>query len=189
MATDYVDPNFTNTAQWAGSTGTPHHLQVDDAVRQPGNPGTATYVRYQDGDENDDEDYSFSTLTVASVSSVRVWFYIATRTITEDCWIRIYMGGWTGQLRLDFTQTGVKWYSLLFSGTWTQADLNGLRVEYAAPPSIGKTNNGTLYCTYCEITYVAVVLGYGHDYMGVPAANIGSVMGVPTANIASINGV
>lgn len=32
-------------------------------------------------------------------------------------------------------------------------------------------------------------LGYGHDFMGVPATNIGIVSGVPTANIANIKGV
>ena len=38
-------------------------------------------------------------------------------------------------------------------------------------------------------TYTVDSVGYGHDYMGVPAASIGSVNGVPTANIASIKGV
>ena len=39
------------------------------------------------------------------------------------------------------------------------------------------------------VTYTPIATGYAHDFMGVPAANIGSVNGVPTANIASIDGV
>ncbi|KKN22853.1 hypothetical protein LCGC14_0910830 [marine sediment metagenome] len=61
-----------------------------------------------------------------------------------------------------------------------------MSIRIRADLAVSKTGID-IACVYAVVTYTPA--GYGHDFIGVPAANIGSVNGVPTANIASIKGV
>jgi len=185
MTVDFCDPNGTNTGEWQYTGSSTHHENVDDAIRQPTNPNLDDNNNYADGDQSDIEDYSFTSLTVTEVTSVRIW-YMGGNAYAHMPEVRIYMGGWTAQQTADLA--GV-WRSLIFNGTWSQEDLNGLRVEWQAPSTIDKFEVGFLYAVYAEVTYTLEEEGYGHDFMGVPAANIDSVNGIPSANIDTIKGV
>lgn len=187
MATGYCDPNADSTPiQWHPNVGGTHYQVIDGGIRTPTAP-TTDNIYAGDGDENAQGTVQMGTLTVATVTRVRVWTY-GTNTAGEIPFVRIQIGGWAANQSLDMG-AGYGWYYRDFNGSWSQADLNGLLVRYTADSLIGKLDGIWIRACYAEVTYTAPVVGYGHDFNGVPAANISNVSGVPTANIANIKGV
>ena len=98
------------------------------------------------------------------------------------------MGGWQGYQETVLGNGVDVWSTQDFPGAFTQADLDGLQVNYRADVAVKNSQNNIDVC-YVIVTYTLLVVGYGHNFMGVPAANIGNVCGVPTENIDKIKGV
>jgi len=61
-----------------------------------------------------------------------------------------------------------------------------MSIRIRADLAVSKTGID-IACVYAVVTYTPP--GYGHDFIGVPAANIDNVIGVPTENIDKIIGV
>lgn len=188
MAIGYCDPDGTVLSQWHADAS-PHHEQVDDAVRQPPLPPWTNRIYYQDGDESDQDRFNMEGLDIQGgiASSVTVWMAFETNNISHDPRVNLYLGAWQGELVVNLTQTGLKWYSKTYNGAFTQSHITNMQVDMKAPSLINTTEMGKCYEIYCVVTYTAG--GYGHDFNGVPAANIASVSGVPAVNIANIKGV
>jgi len=188
MVVDYCDPDGDITKQWSHPSAPADHFQeINDGVRQPTVPSSDD-IAATDGDENAVDQFTMTSLSnVDEVTQVTVWTY-GNCTAGEDARVNLYIGAWQGQAWVGLGTSG-GWRSYTKTGSWTQEQLNAMQVQYQADSVYGKFDGTWIRACYCEITYSEVAVGYGHDYMGVPAANIGSVSGVPTANIASIKGV
>lgn len=102
--------------------------------------------------------------------------------------VDVNMGGWQGYQETVLGAGVDAWSTQDFAGNFSQADLDGLQVNYRADTS-NKDATNNIDVVYVIITYTLLAVGYSHDFMGVPAANIDNVCGVPTANIDKIKGV
>ena len=155
MATIYLDPNADIVAGWG--PGLNNYSYIDDAVRQPGDPGTATEI-----ESNSDavDEYNFPTDTVGTVSSIKVWVYaVNPGTATADIYVN---GAYTGT-PVDFSIAGEGWYSVEFTAGYDQADIDALQVKLTQVS--GGTNRTTVYELYVEVTYTAASSGTG-DLIG-----------------------
>ncbi len=190
MATGYCDPDADSTpVQWTPSVGGTHFGVIDDGTRQPAAAGSDN-IFAGDGDENAQGTVTMdnSINDVDTVSQVKIWTY-GRATSGEQPYVSIYIGGSWKSNMLVSVGTSNSWASDAFNGAWTQADLDGLQVRYIGDSAYGKFDGSWVLSCYAEVTYTVAAAGYGHDVMGVPAANIDNVMGVPTANIDKIIGV
>lgn len=187
MATAVLRPNSTDTNQWFLG----NHTDVDEVVLDP-NPGTggtdiwvgAGFI----GDNNQIIVMGFPTIAdIGEVTNIQVKTYGMRDTGIPE--VDVNMGGWQGEVNVSAmgVNPNFSWGTNNFAGSWDQADLDGLQVRYRADCPSPQAN--TLDVVYVVVTYTLTPTGYAHDYMGVPAANIGSVNGVPTANIGNIKGV
>ena len=182
MVTTILRPNSTDANAWSGGS----HLSVDDpGVEDPDNGDDVCLTASEvNADDNDLVDLGFPTIAnIDEVTNIRVKS-LASSVGGGQPEVDVNMGGWQGYQECTLP---TNWTSNSFNGNWSQADLDGLQVRYRADVPV-KLDSNNLDVVYVIVTY-SVPAGYGHDYMGVPAANIGSVNGVPTANIASIKGV
>ena len=188
MATGILRPNATVTNEWYIG----NHTGVDEDVTQPNIP--TGYPDDWASDPSDDNEiivmgFPNTIDDVDEVTNITVWTYGETME-DDDPEVSVNMGGWQVDQQCNLPPFEVpNWTFNSFNGSWTQANLDALQVRFTADtPS--KYGSHDLWCIYVVVTYDAVVPeGYGHDYMGVPAANIGSVSGVPTGNIDKIKGV
>ena len=186
MAVGNVFPNGDGVCLWRSTEGVGNHWQgVDEDPIFP-LVGDYSYATEANGDDNDTEYFHMTTVAIGgdSVSQVVVWTYGMAMGAAPE--VRIWNGvGWEA-----YQDTGLiiadDWVSNTFAVDMSNAELAVLAVQYKADVPL-KLGENMVYCLYAVITYGPV--GYGHNFMGVPAANIGSVNGVPTANIASIKGV
>lgn len=181
-------PNATVSNEW--SIG--NHTNVDEEVTQPAAGDDDCLVATNgDGDDNQVVVLGFpNTITdVDEVTNITVWTY-GGRFGNNSPEVDVNMGGWQGYLECTLAaDPNWSWTSDSFDGSWTQADLDGLQVRYRADvPDKYNTNYPSV--VYVVVTYIPTApVGYGHDFMGVPAANIDNVCGVPAANIDKIKGV
>ena len=177
MATDFIDPNADGTAQdWTAYPSTPAWDCINDGVRQPTSVDSSYIESSTDAYASE---FNFTTLTVASVSSVVVWVYHmdggADSTVIG---VQIYMGGsWQTQQNLPHNLDG--WDSLTFNGTWTQADLNALQVRViSVMPEGGYSDIFEIYgvVTYSEAgTNMQVNIGDAWKEIAAIKINIGDV--------------
>lgn len=167
MVVDYCDPDSAIQERWQ-ATGSPHHDQVDDAVRQPGDPGTATYVNAADGDDNDEELFGMTTLSnVDEVTNVTLWARCKRIGTDWTMGLDIRMGvAWKGFSNITPATTPT-WYSLSWNGSWTQSDLDNLAVALKASGSLGKTDVQYCYEVYVAVTYSEVSAGWAHKILGI----------------------
>lgn len=190
MTIGYCDPNGDVQKEWFPSVGTTHYVLIDGGIRQPTAPTTDNIGAF-DGNENDiDRFYLTSLPDVDEVTSVVVWVY-GRNSSGEPCQVDLQMGtieAWEGYQTIEMVG-GYGWFSVTFNGSWTQINLDQMQVRFKADNIYGTYDYTRIRAFYCEVTYSEVVVGYGHDFMGVPAANIDEVNGVPTANIDTIKGV
>jgi len=187
MTLGYIQPNSDNVPNDWLPISTEYTL-IDEAR---GSPNTTDYISATNltGDDNKVSEFGFpNTINdVDEVTQIIVYSYgikVGTPTPEVDLYIG---GGWRGYQECSVT-TGWGWVGDTWNGSWTQAELNAVQVRYRADVP-NKNDVNQISCVYLRVTYTQVVLGYGHDFMGVPAANIDSVNGVPTANIDNIKGV
>lgn len=190
MTVDYCDPNGDVQKEWESACGN-HYECIDGGVRQPAAPTTDDIGAF-DGNENDiDRFYMDNSIQdVDEVTSVTVWIYGRNST-GERCSVDIQLGSiqpWEGYQSVNMDGS-YAWRSKTFNGSWTQTNLDEMQVRFKAYSNYGTYDYTRIRAFYCEVTYSEVVVGYGHDFMGVPAANIDSVNGIPTANIDKIKGV
>lgn len=188
MATGNIVPESDITIQWTEPTSGTHYDDINEGPSTDANFIRALQIN---GDDGEIDYFNFTTLIdVDTVTQVKVWVNGYTNSSGYSPEIELYIGGWKGYQELSplFTTTrgwcSYTWGSL----SHTQAELNGLQVRIRADVTVSKSWQ-YVHTIYCEITYTPVVSGYGHDVIGVLAANIDEVCGVPTANIDNIIGV
>lgn len=188
VVSDPLRPNATVSDDgWTGD-----HTDIDNAVTQPAT-NTDDYIHASavGGQDTDVIVLGFpNTLTdIGEATSITVWAYNKYADLGA-CRFDVNLGGWQEYKYNDASgaHPTVLWGKAIWNGSWTQSDVDGLQVRIIADVGTGKADEIWNYIVYCVITYTAPS-GYGHDFMGVPAANIGSVSGVSTTNIASIKGV
>ena len=187
MTVDYCDPNGDIERGWVVSTGVNHFAVLNDGVRQPATP-VSDNIYAGDGDENDIDRFNMSSLTgVEQVTSITVWIY-GNNTTGEHCQVDLYIVAWRGYQTVNM-DSGYNWFSKTCVVTCNQAQLDAMQVRFKADSAYGKYDCTWIQAFYCEVTYTEISVGYEHDFMGVPAANIDEVNGIPTANIDTIKGV
>ena len=173
-----------------------HYVLIDEDKGSPTVPLTGDAINGTGigGEDNAVDDFRLSSLEdIDEATQAVVYVYCQYREDYAGAFdIDFYDGNaWRGYQNLIPTQEGPAWGwdSKTFAGlSMDQTDVNNARVRFRGDfPDI--KDGATIGTCYVELTYTEVAVGYGHDFMGVPAANIGSVNGVPTANIASIKGV
>jgi hypothetical protein len=162
MAIAYLDPNGDiGTPQWTGDGVNPNYTLIDDAVRQPTAPDSdATLAESLSVDT-----YAMTSATVGEVTSIRVWVYVASVGLGEAK-VNINAGGWQTQQTL-VNDAGISdWYSVEFTGSWGQSDLDALEVELTGERQTG--GGVQVYAMYAEVTYtvggVSELLG-GHIHL------------------------
>ncbi|KKK75366.1 hypothetical protein LCGC14_2874430 [marine sediment metagenome] len=175
--------------EWSviGGTGT-HESAIDEARASP---NTADRIRgdQPSGDDNVVDMFGMSTFTMLGViTQIEVFAYATNNpTYGGDAEIDFYVDGvWQGY---QYINVGGEygWRSVTFAGlSMSQTDLNICGIRIRADLAVSKTGID-IACVYAVVTYTPA--GYGHDFIGVPAANIDNVIGVPTENIDKIIGV
>lgn len=190
MTIDYCDPDGDTSVAWDAS-GTPHADQIDDAVREPvGDPGSDDFISVGDGKENAVDQFTMdnSIQGIDTTTTIKIWCYgNCGLNGNERPQIDIYLGTWKEYKILPFTTTN-GWHSVIWAvAGGTQAQLDALEVRIKAYNDYALYDYTTIYCMYAEVTYTE--LGYGHDFIGIPSANIDSIMGIPSANIDNISGL
>ncbi len=164
-------PDGDQTAQWptlgtddASCAGGTHCDQVDDNVTQPTGGNVTNYVGTGTaGAGGEIEEYNMTTTTgVGEVTSIKFWMYSQTITLgstADTLSLTINIGG-ADQTPVDITpSSGVStWQSATFNGSWTQADLNGLRLKFTrnmlgTGPGSGRDDDIAVATTYAEVTY------------------------------------
>lgn len=183
MAVGYIQPNSDDVPNDWNPIGT-EYILIDEPY---GSPNTTDYISAANivGDDNKVSEFGFpNTINdVDTVTQIIVHTYgIRTGSPTPE--VDLNIGGWQGYTECSIG-TSWGWATDTFNGSWTQAQLDAVQVRYRADvPGGGNINQ--ISCVYLEVTYTT---GYGHDFIGVLAANIDEVCGVPSANIDNIKGV
>lgn len=193
MATANLNPNGDITVQWIQIGGSTYHFQeIDEGTV----PVTTDHVYVQGvGDVGKIESFNMQSTTVGTVTQIEVKVYTYSYLVGGSSLgtVDIYLGSWKGTKQIINTNAVTQWTTYTWSGlSGSQAQLDALQVKFVAGDLETNSNCVTvhdyvfIYTMYVIVTYTT---GYEHDFMGVPAANIGSVSGVPVVNIASIKGV
>lgn len=151
MATGFCDPNGDVAAGWSEPASGTHYDDVDDAIRQPTQPGTSTYISCDDSDDGAVDTFAMETIPdVSEVAQVKVWVNGKHAGGGSDADVNIYIGGWQTGGALGLTDSK-SWKSRIFNGSWTQAQLDGLQVKLTS--SVEEEGEVTVYEVYAEITY------------------------------------
>ncbi|KKK55544.1 hypothetical protein LCGC14_3073480 [marine sediment metagenome] len=172
-----------------GGTGT-HESAIDEARASP-NTADRIHGDQPSGDDNVIDMFEMSTFTMGgTITQIEVFAYCQGAATyggnAEIDFLDIFGSGWQGYQYLNPGTGAYAWKSVTFAGlNMNQADLNSCAIRIRADLAISKTGID-IACVYAVVTYT---VGYGHDFLGVPAANIDNVIGVPTENIDKIIGV
>jgi len=188
MATVEVVPTSDITADWTAPMEGTHFDDIDVGSGGP----DANYIgaNQELGDDDDLDSFHMTDGDIegGEATSITVYtngFIVGVNTPE----IVITIGG-LPLLVEDVPLTTIQlWKTNTLGGiSWDQDDVNNLRITYVADVPDSKDRNW-IYTCYAIITYTAAPTGWGHKFIGVPAANIAKVNGVPIANIAKIKGV
>jgi len=190
MPTQILRPTSTDLNEWVAGR---NYDYIDDNVVKP-NAGDGLNIMASEMADHDNKTYivGFGTIDIegGTVTNITVYTY-GRRSNVNNPEVDINMGGWQGEQECSSFGESPDWGwtdNNSFDGNWNQADLDGLQVKYIADVPLSKEIQEVDVC-YVVVTYEAAPVGYGHDFIGVPATNIGEVCGVPTANIDKIIGV
>ena len=164
-------PDGDQTAQWptlgtndSSCAGGTHCDQVDDNITQPTSGDTANYVRTGTaGAGGEIEEYTMTTTTgVYEVTSVKFWMYSQTITLAstaDTLSLTINIGG-ADQTAVAITpnQGSYTWQSATFNGSWSQADLDAMRLKFTrnmlgTGPASGRDDDIQVATVYAEVTY------------------------------------
>jgi len=188
VVSDPLRPNGTVLMEWVDGTG---HGDINNEVTDPDEDIT-TFIRATTaaGDDNDVCIVSFPDTIddVDEVTNIQVKTFGAKATDNPE--VSVNMGGWSAEPECVLGEVpSTIWATNNFGGSWSQADLDGLQVRYRADIE-EKNGLNVIFICYVIVTYTATApTGYGHDFLGIPAANIDSIMGIPAANIDNICGL
>ena len=188
MATVEVVPTSDIIRDWLGPVG---GTAFDDIDEGSGGPDELYITASQEGGDDDDLDTFHMTdgdIEGGEATSITVYTNgMIVGVNTPE--IAISIGGlplYAEEVPLTTIQL---WKTNTLGGiSWDQTDVNNLRITYKADVPDSKDRN-FIYTCYAVITYTPAAVGWGHKFLGVPAANIAKVNGVPIANIAKIKGV
>ena len=196
MVTDTIIPDTDlGPNAWFTNQCTLHHDCLDE---YPLLDVIYDYIHCSElgGFDGEQECFGFDSISdVDEVTQVKVYTYGATSTAGKLPEIEISWNNgssWEGlqQCNLPVGGGGEEGET---DNTWsglskTQAQLNAFAVRYTA--DVPDKNDGHhINRVYVLVWYSEVVVGYGHDFIGIPAANIASIMGIPNANIDNICGL
>jgi len=152
--TGYVDPNGDVATGWTPNPAGTHYTCIDDGTRQPSTPNTSDLLN---GTSNNAIDtFNMTTLSSASsVTNVTIWGYGTVSDSGVGNAVHGYtnLTGATTPTNFSFTNTA-SWKSISFSGTWTQANLDGLQVSIKNIFPVPLTS-AHIYALYCVITYTS----------------------------------
>ena len=152
----YCDPNGDGTIQWGiGGGESTHWESILSTTRYPDNPGTSTQINVVDGDESVVDNINMGSISeVKEVTKVKAWIY-GNQNCVNDPTINLYMDGWEGAKTMDLS-AGDDWFSYEWTGSWSQAQLDGMVIKFTAPSAIGELEGVWVYTLYCEVTYSMV---------------------------------
>lgn len=189
MATVEVVPTSDITADWSISSTAPPHF--DDINEGSGGPDANFISAAQvNADDNDNDLFHMSNGDIEGGVATSITVYtngLITGGNRPEVFIKI--GEFPLLVEDVLFTTSQSWKTNTLGGlSWDQDDVNNLTIGYKADVPDDKNVNQIWTC-YAVITYTPAPEGYGHDFMGVPAANIDEVNGVPSANIDTIKGV
>lgn len=129
----YHDPISTITGNWDTDTGTPHHEQVDDAVRQPSDPGTSTKIEnsFMGGDAVEEHGYTASSPN--EITEAVVWVNIDNQGPGSSTDVALKIGG---------SYTSNQNVSGVSPRAWTSKTFNATSDPSLFPISAGTAING-----------------------------------------------
>ena len=191
MATNTVKPNGDNLCNWDAPLKPPDHYTYIDEY--PGGDAWVISALQFGADNNDVEIFDMTTfdgIEADSITQIVVYTdgYRAGNNTPE---IDVSFDG--GSNWEDEQECALPTVQAEVNNTWaglsySKADLDQLVIKYIGDVP-DKDDVNAIDRVYAVITYTAVVVGYGHDFLGIPAANIDSIMGIPAANIDNICGL
>ena len=148
----YLRPSAdTVTAEWTPDSGSVHFNRVNDVVIQPTAPGVSD--NYLDsnlvGIGTHTDELEIQTGTINRISSMKLWVYgetTALSVVSAD----VFLGGaYGGFQNIIPALSAAGWFSLTFSGSYTQTDLDALKIK------IKNTTTGAgeakVYAIYVEV--------------------------------------
>ena len=193
MVSNNIVPTGDVAIAWSIPDLGTHFDDIDEGIAG-GTGGDYIQATNPNGDDNDIDHFSFGTLAdVDEVTQVEIkvngLFVNGTHSPEIDLFID---GVWQSTL-VGWKETGLTsvrgWHTITYAGlSSNQAQLDALEVRVRADVP-DKMEMNVVHTIYCTITYSEVAVGYEHDFIGIPAANIDSIMGIPTANIDNICGL
>jgi len=187
MATVEVVPVSDIEAEWAISTFENHFESINEGSGGPDvsniGAGQAT------ADDNDRDNFNMSNGDIEGGVATSITIYTNGLMAGNRPEVFITIGGMPLLVEIVLLETTQSWKTnTLGSLSWDQNDVNNLTVGYRAIVPDEKDSH-TIKTCYAVITYTPGAVGYEHDFLGIPAANIDSIMGIPTANIDNICGL
>jgi len=151
----YVDPDGdAATSGWVPTPSGTHFTTINDAIRQPTVPDTTDYISA--GDVGGQDDFDMTTFTTTTVTSIKVWVYGENPAAQAIFQGNIYVAG-AWQTAGTFTvglPGSPSWGSITYDGSWTQADLDNLKVRLIRSGiNITATK---CFAMYAEVTYTGL---------------------------------
>jgi len=153
MVQEYLDPNGNSTSVWVSNA----YTSIDDAVREPNDPGTATSIYANKSDDSEEQTYTMSNTveTYGAVTQIVIWVNGMIVAGTPEITCRISVGGsWETAQNMGLT-TSQAWHSYTFNGSWSAANVDALLVSFITPNMPGSLDLVTIYCAYADISGTA----------------------------------
>lgn len=155
MAIGHVNPEGDGTVALTPSGSGNHwsNILVDAAYRQPSSHFSGQYdpANYESGGSSPayvTDEYLMGTISgVSAVSSVKIWIWVSGAGGGESFEVSVFLGGSYQTPQSDFGAGA--WKSFEFTGSWTQSDLDALKVKVGLQSDYGSF----LVAMYAEITY------------------------------------
>ena len=187
MVVATIRPNSTIANPWFDA----HHTYIDEEHNQPGDVGddVLTIANKNDNDEVFTVGFPNTIDDVDEVTNITIWTRGSSLLGTDpEIWLLL---DWTTAEQQCTLDTVEAWTSNSFNGSWSQADLDSLQLNYRADVDAGQKADGhNIDVAYAVVTYTPTgPAGYQHKFLGIPSAKIGKVCGIPTANVGKIKGV
>ena len=182
MVVTILRPNSTEVSTWLDAS----HSYIDEVIEEP-DAGDDEYCSANSDDNNEVFTVGFPNTIddVDEVTNIIIWTQAQTNAGDPEIWIQLV---WTEAEQQCDLPLEFGWTSNSFDGSWNQEELDALLLHYRANTP-DKGNTLFIETAYAVITYTAVSAGWGHKFLGIPAANIGKINGIPIANIGKVKGV
>ncbi len=157
----YADPNGdSEPLEWVEIPDGDHYPTIDDGTREPDTPDTDDYIYSANNTTQDTFDMETVDLGDVPATSIKIWVYgygeygTSPHIFQHSATGNIYIdGSWQTAKEFDMSNT-TQWYSVEFTGTFTQADVDALEVQFTKTQTAGSIGGATyIYAAYAEITY------------------------------------